>query len=81
MSVSCTEENMQQHMHGRPHLKRLQQLRVSEKSVYIRGFSADTTSEVLRAFLDDQVGQVGTLWLSDNVSDGWRGNGRRGREL
>lgn len=63
-----SEENMQQHLRGRPHLRRLEKLRSSEKSVYIRGFSADTTSEGLRDFLEGEVGQVSTLWLSNNVS-------------
>lgn len=48
-------------------MKFLEKLRTSERSVYIRGFSSDITSEALQSFLEDKVGCVSSLWLSDNV--------------
>lgn len=62
------EYNLQQHLSGRPHLKRLEKLRQSERSVYIRGFSSDTTSEGLKQFLEERFGCVHTLWINDKVS-------------
>lgn len=66
---SPAERNLQEHMRGRPHLRRLDSLKSAEKSVYIRGFPPDLTRATLCSFLEEQVGSVQSIWLSDEVCD------------
>ena len=61
------EVTLQQHFRGRKHLRGLQKLRSSEKSIYIRGFPSDTTNRILQSFLEENVGGVSSLWLSNDV--------------
>ena len=67
-STSPVERNLQEHMRGWNHLRRLDSLKVAEKSVFIRGFPGDVTQAALRSFFEEQVGSVNWVWLNEDVS-------------
>jgi len=62
--ASSAEKSLQQHFRGRGHLKGLERQRVGQKSVYIRGFPSDTTTDTLKMLLEEKVGQVHWLQLN-----------------
>ena len=65
---SPAETNLQEHLRGRGHQRALDRLRLVERSVYVRGFASETNSSALQALLEDRVGSVDKVWVSDNVS-------------
>ena len=69
--LSSAERNLQEHLRGWSHLRKLDTVKTAEKSVYVRGFAPDLTQATLRAFLEEQVGGVSWVWLNENVSGHW----------
>ena len=65
---SPTEKSIHDHFRGRGHLQGLQRLRLAERSVFVRGFACETSSLALQALLEEQIGSVDKVWVSDNVS-------------
>ena len=49
-------------------MKGLDRLRLAERSVFVRGFAGDTSSSALQALLEEKVGTVARVWVSDKVS-------------
>ena len=70
---SPTEKNLHEHFRGRGHLQGLQRLRLAERSVFVRGFACETSSVALQALLEEQIGSVDKVWVSDNVSGHYKG--------
>lgn len=67
-STSSAERNLHEHMRGWNHLRKLESLKVAEKSVYIRGFASDLTQGTLQSFLEEHIGGVNWIWLNEDVS-------------